>query len=99
MKPKFAKELEEHLSKLLAKRFLDLKVNVFQIYGPHNMEEMDGFGIDIVSDSFKNSWVTQLTPLHQYLLDNGFEGKTITILPVSSDEFYGDENRPEWDGP
>jgi len=98
VKPQFALDLEQHLNILLTKKYVDVKVNVFQIYGPHNMEEMDGFSADIISDTFLDGWIDKLTPLHDFLWTNGFEGKQMTLLPVSHEAFFSERVGPEWDG-
>ena len=98
MKPQFALELEQKLNIILSKQYTDVKVNVYMVYGPHNMEEMDGFGADIISDTFLESWGEHLNPLHNYLRANGFEHVQMTLLPVSHEAFFSERTGPEWDG-
>jgi hypothetical protein len=98
VKPQFALELEQHLNILLTKKYVDVKVNVFQIYGPHNMEEMDGFSADIISDTFLDGWITHLPDLTKFLWDHGFQNVQMTLLPVSHEAFFSERVGPEWDG-
>ncbi len=97
VKPKEVIELETTIQNGLKNKFSDIKINIFR-YSPNEY-----IGMDAVSSSFKETFLTSWVKFHR-ILDRDIQEKfpeiysnhALAICPVTPEEFENKEG-PTWE--